>query len=221
MAEAKFTYEIISKEEKTIRIKQAVSVTEEVIIPEKVIYYKQEYTVTEIGDRAFVSQTSEYFTQLKRVIIPDNIKRIGTEVFTGCLALECVVLPDDITDISEGAFAGCPNLELKGKNSAENNGALIINGTLIAASRKVSEYDVPEGVTRIGKQAFSLCRSLTSITLPKSVTSIGYYAFEDCSIRSIIIPEGMKSIGGCVFSGCSSLKTITIPESVASIGGCA
>lgn len=40
MAESKFTYEIISKEKKTIRIKQAVSVTEEVVIPEKVVYYK-------------------------------------------------------------------------------------------------------------------------------------------------------------------------------------
>ena len=99
MAEAKFTYEIIDKEKKTIRIKQAISVTEEVVIPEKVIYYKQEYTVTEIGRGAFTNQTS-----LKQVIIPNSVTQIGSFAFCDCTTLKLVVLPDSIKVIGDGAF---------------------------------------------------------------------------------------------------------------------
>ena len=40
---------------------------------------------------------------------------------------------------------------------------------------------IPEGVTSIGRSAFSGCSSLASVTIPESVTSIGEYAFSSCS----------------------------------------
>ena len=39
---------------------------------------------------------------------------------------------------------------------------------------------IPDGTTKIGRSAFSECRSLTSITIPDSVTSIGRDAFWHC-----------------------------------------
>lgn len=46
---------------------------------------------------------------------------------------------------------------------------------------KITNIEIPNGVTRIENQAFYYCDSLTSIEIPNSVTSIGYCAFEDCS----------------------------------------
>ena len=224
MAEAKFSYEIISKEKKTIRIKQAQSVTEEVVIPEKVVYYKQEYTVTEIGYGAFVSQTSVYFTQLKKVIIPNSVTRIGRSAFLGCRALECIVLPDSIADIGEGAFRYCCKAEFKGSIPAENDGAIIINGTLIAPPQNVSTYNIPKGVTRIGDYAFSDCIGLTAITIPKGVVSIGEDAFFNCSsLTTITIPSSVTSIGRGAFAWCSGLIDIDVAEgntTYDSRGGC-
>ena len=39
----------------------------------------------------------------------------------------------------------------------------------------------PSGITKIGKNAFARCTSLTSITIPDSVTEIRDEAFEACT----------------------------------------
>jgi hypothetical protein len=66
-------------------------------------------------------------------------------------------------------------------------------------------------VQAIGNEAFSYCRSLTSITIPNGVVSIGDWAFTACSsLTSITIPNSVVSIGVYAFTGCNSLKDITV-----------
>ena len=84
---------------------------------------------------------------------------------------------------------------------------------------KIKKIIIKNGVTNIGKNAFTGCSRLTSVTIPNSVTSIGNWAFSGCSgLTSITIPNSVTSIGGSAFSGCSSITSIIIPNSVTSIG---
>ena len=85
--------------------------------------------------------------------------------------------------------------------------------------RSLTSITIPGSVTSIGGGAFYGCTGLTSITIPDGVTSIGDYAFYECTgLTSITIPDSVTSIGCSAFYGCTGLTSITIPDSVTSIG---
>ena len=71
---------------------------------------------------------------------------------------------------------------------------------------------IPEGVTRIGDNAFANCFSLTSIEIPNNVTVIGNGAFWFAGLTSIVIPDSVTVIGNDVFSSCTSLKEIIVEK---------
>ncbi len=82
----------------------------------------------------------------------------------------------------------------------------------------LASITIPDSVTNIDSNAFQACTALTSITIPDSVTSIGSSAFQNCSIlTSITIPDSVTSIAATAFSYCYSLASITIPDSVTNI----
>ena len=79
------------------------------------------------------------------------------------------------------------------------------SGTILIGvkDKSIKSVIIPDGVTRIGEDAFCDCSSLTSIDIPSSVTSIGLYAFRECSsLESVTIPESVTSIGYAAFLYC-------------------
>ncbi len=78
---------------------------------------------------------------------------------------------------------------------------------------------IGEGITSIGKDAFSLCELVEKISLPSTLTSIGEDAFLRCeSVEEVRIPDGVTTIDERAFSGCDKLAQIYVPASVNSIG---
>lgn len=83
-------------------------------------------------------------------------------------------------------------------------------------SSSASTITIPETVTYngntynvigIGKDAFSGCTYLTSVTIPNSIITIGSYAFYNCSsLTAVTIPNSVVTIGSSAFSNCSSLN---------------
>ena len=147
--------------------------------------------------------------ELKEVVLPETLKRIGTTDPTGCpkilgtmtkfegtfeyTALEEVVIPNSVKYIGEYAFSGCT---------------------------KLKKITLPTELKEIKEYTFCWCKSLQEVVFPAQLKVIGMEAFEGCeSLKSVTLPEGVGSIEQGAFAGCRSLESIYIPDSVNEIGG--
>lgn len=81
---------------------------------------------------------------------------------------------------------------------------------------------VAHGITYIGFQAFSYCKSLSSVQLPDTLTGIGQHAFAYCkSLTEVKLPEGLLQLKSNSFTGCISLPSVSLPSSVVYLGNSA
>ncbi|MDE5753597.1 MAG: leucine-rich repeat domain-containing protein [Oscillospiraceae bacterium] len=89
----------------------------------------------------------------------------------------------------------------------------IKNNVLIKYHGDGDDVVIPEGVTKIGDEAFAGCETLTGITFPKRLTEIGTYAFHYCTaLTSIHIPDSVIRIGQGAFEHCSALHEVILPK---------
>lgn len=90
-----------------------------------------------------------------------------------------VVIPEGVTEIGEDAFC-----------EAEQ-----INGyTLIAPNDSITSVFLPNGLKKIGIQAFRGHISLTQIEFPRTLKTIESGAFWGCGLEEIIIPRSVAKI---------------------------
>ena len=175
-------------------------------IPASVTYSGTTYSVTSIGNYAFV-----YCSGLTSVTIPNSVTSIGEGAFAWCSSLTSVTIGNSVTSIGRSAFSGCSsltsvyisdltvwcNIEFGNidANPLFNGHNLYLNDTL------VTNLVIPSGVTSIGGYAFDGCSGLTSVTIPNSVTSIGKGAFLQCSsLTSIESPALLFNDAFSIFS---------------------
>ena len=84
---------------------------------------------------------------------------------------------------------------------------------------KLGNYDIPQGVTRIGTYAFYACTNLTGVTIPNSITNIIRYGFYGClGLNTVTIPASVVAIGDYAFSGCDQLTNILFLGDAPSFG---
>ena len=82
----------------------------------------------------------------------------------------------------------------------------------------IQKVIIQEGVTNIGKYAFSWCRELRQVTIPQSVTSLSASCFEGCSSLTSIDLSNFSTIPTDAFYGCEALKDIRFGNNITSIG---
>jgi hypothetical protein len=103
-----------------------------------------------------------------------------------------------------------------------------------------TDIKLPEGLIKMGNQAFYGQKKLTTITFPASLKYIGAEAFSDSGLTKIVIPEtvseigeraffmtplsdvtlpkNMKIIPDSLFLHCKGLTSVTFPEGLEEIG---
>jgi hypothetical protein len=91
----------------------------------------------------------------------------------------------------------------------------IQDGVLISYNGVSAQVIVPDGVDKIGNNAFFENTVITSVSIPNSAVSIGDYAFSGClNLNEVLMPQSVIDIYKNAFENCANLKDIIIPESV-------
>lgn len=127
-------------------------------------------------------------------------------------------------DLFECKFEGedCEIINLKDKNATQiiiPEGVTKIGDEAFETCTNLKQIALSNTVKEIGDRAFAGCTNLSRIEIREGVAKIGYETFAGCmSLKQIELPNTVKDIGIKAFSGCSSLVSMTIPNSVTLIG---
>lgn len=195
--------------------KGSYAITGDFVIPSEL----DGYAVMGIGEQAF-----DHFN-MTRVTIPAGFISIGDGAFYECNQLTRVSIPASVTGIVGNPFAGCPleSIDL----AADNPVYELAEGVLYDKQHKTlvlypaareGAFAIPDGVLRIGDDAFTECVKLTGVTIPGSVTGIGSMAFWGCKgLTHVTIPDNVRSIGFGAFRYCENLTSVSLPDGVTSI----
>jgi uncharacterized repeat protein (TIGR02543 family) len=132
---------------------------------------------------------------------------------TGGVAIEFPYLVSSaITLYAQWEFAW-PNV-----GCSESGSFLVTDNVVTGNTNCAGEAVIPDGVTSIGKYAFSRT-SLTSVTFPDSLESIGYAAFARTSLTSVTFPDSLTTIGDSAFYLATSLTSVTFDGNAPTTGG--
>lgn len=152
--------------------------------------------------------------------IPSNVQTVKTDAFMNA-EISKLNIESSKTVIEEGAF--CWNTELEsietdnGLLSADHRCYIKDGVLLIFAGKGITDYRLPDNITRIGNSVFRSQR-LTSITLPDGLKSIGGCAFESCPLKSITIPDSVERLSSQTFWMNSEMTYCILGKGLKDIG---
>lgn len=177
---------------------------------------------------------------LRSVAIPATVTRIGDEAFARCLSLESVCLPSSVEEMGKNPFVGLDSKVVNCQSAAFAVDAKILYnadrtrliscmtdasmiivpktvttiGSLAFTRRsKLKKVQLPDGLDRIGRDAFSDCDALEEVVIPASVTTIDPYAFASCDrLRKVTFLGTPKRLARTVFSDCDNLLSVIVPD---------
>ena len=151
-------------------------------------------------------------TDIKTLIIPASVKKIGNGAFKGMSNLETVVFADGDKTIKFGTevFAYCPKLkEITLPSTSAEIPAGMFKGCV-----SLESISVPSSVTKIGSEAFSGCNNMCFTTVSNNITEIGEMAFFGCKgAETINISSNVNQIGDGAFADISDVKEFVISSS--------
>ena len=242
----------LSATNKTARLeppKQYADYSGNIVVPSKVTYQGQQYTVSDINGGAFsktyvtsvtipatITTAGGYAncTKLKTVNIP-GATYISHDSFSGS-SVENVNMPS-VKEIGQYAFKDCKNL----KSIVLPEGLqTIAHGSFQGTG--ITSVTFPSTIKSIGGYLFSGC-NITSVTFAGNISSEDFYGFlegitsesitvhstavghywfkENTTLKKVVLDKNVREIGVYAFKDCTSLKEIQLNEGLTKIKGAA
>ena len=175
-------------------------------------------SLTEIGEDAFLGCAAlqvDCSETVRQLVLRSFFRIRGSAVVGGSWLNDSPVLPNGVRSVGAQAFSGCREL----RHVTLPQGLTLIGAEAFLDCRNLTGVSLPEGLTVIGRSAFQNCVALKDLVLPTGLTEIGDEAFRHCSaLTGITVPEGVRTVGEMAFSVCWALTDIVLPASLTTIG---
>lgn len=166
------------------------------------------------------------FSQIKKMTLKTS--KFCCDYYDGNLPETLII--DGCNDMDSGEIKDITGYGVKHIEVANNKNFVTLDDivynktktTVVAClAEKTGMVELPEGVTKIEREAFSYCK-INSIKFPSTLRLISDNAFEDCeNLKTIDFGCGLTHVGSSVswytFAS-SGLEKISFPKQVKSIG---
>ena len=164
------------------------------------------HTLAEVEILSAVSIADSAFAGcegITKLVLPENLAKIGEYAFDGCTGLTAVIFPDldkwcaiEFANYSANPLANAHRLYIADSETPLTS-LTITSGEILPYSfygaTDLVEIVIGEGVKKIGHDAFARCTSLSKVTLPSTLEIIGARAFIDCdNIDAVTISDVAK-----------------------------
>lgn len=118
---------------------------------------------------------------IERVVISNNITKIGYNGFRQCTRLEDVVLPSNVTQLEQSCFQDCA----------------------------IKHIDLPSTVTKIDSSAFSGCDLRGEFVFPPKVTSVSSNLFQNnYNLKGVVFTPSISRVWSAIFYDCWGLEYV-------------
>ncbi|MBR4729970.1 MAG: leucine-rich repeat protein [Prevotella sp.] len=138
---------------------------------------------------------------------------------------ENTIIPRDVVTIAEGAFVGVHwNTNGKFPATVTTIEDYAFQGSWIYQTNDNDEIlggivTLPDGLIKIGQNAFKKCQRLSKINVPHSVTEMGESVFSECKdLQEVDFNPNILEIPNNTFDGCYNLENVSIPNNIESLG---
>ena len=167
--------------------------------------------------------------KITEVNLPTSLKKIGSQVFSGCASISTLKIPSGVTEIGSNAFSGCSALV-----SIDIPDSVVeIGDGAFTNCANLKQINLPSSVQKLGTGLFAGCKSMAdengyvinnntiyayygaerNIVIPEGIEGITHYTFNKAGIITIQLPSTLKNLGSA-FQGCEMLEEIVVPEGV-------
>lgn len=180
--------------------------------------------------QAEISKYHDYYG-LRTILIPDSVKKIGKEAFSGCFNLllktSGSAFGNGVEEIGEKAFATCVSLERIGFPSSLKTigqGAFANCAMQYKEPRKIKytsgkEYSYMQNVEEYGTKVIKRGLNEIDFTTATGLTTVGAGAFKQTNVVTVnMTNSSLVDIPDSLFEMCTYLKNISFQKNTKSLG---
>ena len=147
------------------------------------------------------------YSKFKSVTISDNVETIGSGCFNYADIDNIYFSQNSLCkNISQYSFRGCTikSFVMPPLMSVQNT------YYVFQEMPEILSFTFSSVGTYLQGYSLTYCPKLTEINIPEGITRIGQYAFrKDTALKDVILPSTLTSMDGDCFSECDSLETVT------------